>query len=81
VVTAEGDEVELAGIVSPLEAYGHSVDFSRCGENGSSFARMPTHVAMRLRHEWGTRAWVGLDVWATRHPVRRRSAIRFGPPV
>jgi hypothetical protein len=24
-------------------------------ENGSSFARMPTHVAIGLRHEWGTR--------------------------
>jgi hypothetical protein len=29
VVTAEGDEVELACILSPLEAYGHGVDFSR----------------------------------------------------
>jgi hypothetical protein len=29
-------------------------------ENGSSFARMPTHVAIRLRHEWGTRCRVGL---------------------
>ena len=30
-VTAEGDEVELACVVSPLEAYGHGLDFSRCG--------------------------------------------------
>src|SRR5438445_816690 len=25
------------------------------GGEGSSFARRPNHVAMRLRHEWGTR--------------------------
>jgi len=26
----------------------------------------PTHAAMRLRHEWGTRCGGGLSVWATR---------------
>jgi hypothetical protein len=37
------------------------------GENRSSFARMPIHVAIRLRHEWAPVCGWDLDV---RHPPK-----------
>jgi hypothetical protein len=65
-VTAEGDEVELACILSPLEAYGHGLDFSRW-EGGRFELRSNAHSCRdKTGHEWGTRLWLGLDVWATR---------------
>lgn len=54
-VAAEGDEVELACLLSSFEAYGHGLDLAGVRENGSSSARMPTHVVIGPRHEWGTR--------------------------
>jgi hypothetical protein len=57
-------------------------------EDGSRFARMPTH-AMKL-HEWGTQGIDGFYVWATRksrlgdsllsHPCRDETAPWMGHP-
>jgi len=58
VVTTEGDEVELAGVLAAFEAQWHGWILAVVWESGSSFARMPTH-AMRP-HEWGTRGMGGM---------------------
>jgi hypothetical protein len=72
VVTAEGHEVELACLLSSLEACGHGLDFSRCG--GERFElRSDAHSCRdKTGNEWGTRLWVGLDVWATRQMLELR---------
>ena len=42
-------------------------------ENGSRFARLPTHVAIRLRHEWGTRFY-----WLTGHHAEEEGLLGDG---
>ena len=43
VVTAEGDEVEVAFVLETLEAEGHVVIVVEMGVSGRAFARLPTH--------------------------------------
>ena len=43
VVTAEGDEVEVAFVLETLEADGHVVIVWEMGGSGRAFARLPTH--------------------------------------